>query len=405
MLFVENVKLALSSIRINKMRSFLTMLGIIIGISSVIAITSIGESAKRTINAEFEGITSFMYVYMDYSIGNDGAIDFYPYWLSEDDMASLKERFSEDIRYICPSESAGSEVKIGNNKANTQFIGIAANFFKLHNSYNLIHGRQFEEKDEKAGKDIVYISKQMAQYLFKVDNAVGKTITATLKGETVDLTVVGIYEERVSIFTKLAKGNTYFAFTPYKILMDSDGTTDTIEVLGTESKNQDAQGKAFSKYLQTIKKAPEGMYTYETLQSQLGIANKILTVLSVAIGAIAGIALIVGGIGIMNIMLVSVTERTREIGIRKSLGAKTGDILTQFIMEAMILSVIGGIIGTTLGISIAALGMIAVKAKVAINPVIVVIAVLFSAMVGMFFGIFPARKAAKLDPIEALRYE
>jgi putative ABC transport system permease protein len=125
----------------------------------------------------------------------------------------------------------------------------------------------------------------------------------------------------------------------------------------------------------------------------------------VALGAIAGISLLVGGIGIMNIMLVSVTERTREIGIRKSLGARTKDILTQFLIEAMILSSIGGIIGTTIGISFVGLGMSLFGVKVVIRPLIIVLTVIFAAGVGMFFGIFPARKAAKLDPIEALRYE
>ena len=144
---------------------------------------------------------------------------------------------------------------------------------------------------------------------------------------------------------------------------------------------------------------------YESAESQLGMINTVLGTLSIAIGAIAAISLLVGGIGIMNIMLVSVTERTREIGIRKSLGARTKDILTQFLIEAMILSVIGGLIGTAFGVSIATIGTKIAGVDVVISPVAILMAVVFSAGVGIFFGIFPAKKAAKLDPIEALRYE
>ncbi|MEG1584637.1 MAG: FtsX-like permease family protein, partial [Anaerovorax sp.] len=150
---------------------------------------------------------------------------------------------------------------------------------------------------------------------------------------------------------------------------------------------------------------PKGYYKVETVQAQQGMMDQMLGTLSLAIGAIAAISLVVGGIGIMNIMLVSVTERTREIGIRKSLGARTRDILQQFLIEAMIISAIGGLMGTGLGIGIAAIGMSFAKVAVIINPMVIVMAVVFSAMVGMFFGLYPARKAAKLDPIEALRYE
>jgi putative ABC transport system permease protein len=138
---------------------------------------------------------------------------------------------------------------------------------------------------------------------------------------------------------------------------------------------------------------------------QMDMINTILGTLSIAIGAIAAISLVVGGIGIMNIMLVSVTERTREIGIRKSLGARTRDIMTQFLIESMVLAAIGGIIGTALGIGIASVGMGIAGVNVIINPIMVLVAVGFSTVVGMFFGLYPARKAAKLDPIEALRYE
>ncbi len=404
MLFLENIKLALSSIRVNRMRSFLTMLGIIIGISSVIAITSIGDSAKSTINAEFSGMSSYMYLYLNWE-NDDGTLDYYPYFFTEDDVTAVKERFSDDIRYAVPSTSAQVKVTIGNNTGQVRFSGVGKDIFKYNTRATLLKGRDVEEKDIKSQNDVVYLSKETAMFFYRTDDVIGKVFPATVNGENRDFTVVGLYENKASIFSSLGNRGVYDVAVPYQLLMDSDGTFGTIEILGNEEKNQEAQGKAFATYLEKIKQAPEGLYKFETVQSQLSMANNVLSVLSVAIGAIAGIALIVGGIGIMNIMLVSVTERTREIGIRKSLGARTNDILTQFILEAMILSVIGGIIGTALGISIAVIGMTVVKAKIAVNPVVVIGAVIFSAFVGILFGILPAKKAAELDPIEALRYE
>ncbi len=165
------------------------------------------------------------------------------------------------------------------------------------------------------------------------------------------------------------------------------------------------QQRQYAAILERIKRLDEDTYIYQSAEDQLVAINQVLGYLSLAIGAIAAISLLVGGIGIMNIMLVSVTERTREIGIRKSLGARTKDILTQFLIEAMILAVIGGIIGTALGIGVAALGTSVAGTPLALNMQSILLAVAFSAGVGLCFGFFPARKAARLDPIEALRYE
>ena len=203
----------------------------------------------------------------------------------------------------------------------------------------------------------------------------------------------------------MSTSNSYTCYAPHSAIDGGDDTSSFIELYANPDKNLSEQGQAFADYMAKTKGQEPGFYTYESAEAQLGMIDQVLGVLSIAIGAIAAISLLVGGIGIMNIMLVSVTERTREIGIRKSLGARTRDILTQFLIEAMILSSIGGIIGTVLGIGIAAAGMSIAGVDVVIQPMAIVMAVAFSAGVGMFFGLFPARKAARLDPIEALRYE
>ncbi|MBN7773319.1 ABC transporter permease [Clostridium aminobutyricum] len=403
MLLIENIKLALSAIRVNKMRSFLTMLGIIIGISSVIAITSIGDSAKGAVSKEFEGFSSYVYLMINWQM-TDGGINESDLFTT-DDLEALKERFPEDIRYAVPTSSANSETKIGRLKAKLNISGVGANYNNFNTSINLLYGRFVNKTDVDGRRDSIIIDVEAARYLFNKENVVGETLPVTVLGENKDLTVVGVYEVKKSIFSQLNNSGSYTCYAPYSTLMHPGEGSSYIEIYANENKNQDEQAKAFANYMVKIKDKQPEFYTAESAQSQLSSINQVLGILSLAIGAIAAISLLVGGIGIMNIMLVSVTERTREIGIRKSLGARTNDILTQFLIEAMILSVIGGIIGTGLGIGIATIGMTVAGIDIVINPIVILMAVSFSACVGIFFGIFPARKAAKLDPIEALRFE
>jgi putative ABC transport system permease protein len=404
MLLIENIKLALAAIRVNKMRSFLTMLGIIIGISSVIAITSIGDSAKGAVSKEFEGYNAYMYLMVNWQMVDDGYISDNDMF-SEEDIEALKERFSDDIRYAVPYTQQSSDTKVGRLDASLNISGVGANYEKLNGSIKMLHGRFINKGDVEGSRDNVVLDVKAARYLFNKDNVVGESVPVTVLGENKDLTIVGVYEVEESLFSSFGTSSSYSCYTPYSMLMYPGQGSSYIEIYANENKNQDEQGQAFAKYMTKIKDKEEGFYKFESAESQLSGINKVLGILSLAIGAIAAISLLVGGIGIMNIMLVSVTERTREIGIRKSLGARTNDILTQFLIEAMILSIIGGIIGTALGIGIATIGMTIAGIGIVINPMVIILAVSFSAFVGIFFGLFPARKAAKLDPIEALRFE
>jgi len=404
MLFLENIKLALSAIKANKLRSFLTMLGIIIGISSVISITSIGASARAVINKEFEGIEAGYMVFMqDWRSQEPFSFE---YRFSWDDIEALKSRFPDDIRYAEPMGFGySSEVKVGRLEATLSLNGVGADYNKFMRSIQIIHGRMINQSDVDAGRENIVIDVEAARHLFNRENAVGSEFTADIRGRERDLMIVGVYETPPSIFSGMVMSTSYECYVPATLLMGRDQRARFIEVFADPDKDPVAQAEAFLNYINRIKDKEEGFYMYQTADEQIAQIDTVLATLSAALGAIAAISLLVGGIGIMNIMLVSVTERTREIGIRKALGARTKDILTQFLIEAMILSCIGGMIGTALGISLAGLGMSAFGIEVVIQPVMVVITVIFSAGVGLFFGIFPARKAAKLDPIESLRYE
>jgi len=404
MLVFENIILALTAIKSNKMRSFLTMLGIIIGISSVIAITSIGDSAKGAVGKEFEAYgMNNMYIYLNWQMTQDGIEE--SDLIMPEDIEALKARFPEDIKYIVPNIQSQSDTKVGRVEGKLDMYGVGADYNLHKKNMTILHGRMITKSDVDGRKDRIVIEKKAALNLFNREDAVGETLSVVINEELKDLTIVGVYEVPASIFEGMFMSDSYSTYVPYTILEYADRATWAVELYTNEKKNQDQLGKELTTYLARIKDKEPNFYVFESAESQLGQINKILGTLSIAIGAIAAISLVVGGIGIMNIMLVSVTERTREIGIRKSLGARTKDILMQFLIESMIISAIGGFIGTILGIVIAAVGMSFAKIAVVIDPKVIVLAVGFSAVVGMFFGLYPARKAAKLDPIEALRYE
>ncbi len=408
MLFLENIRLALSAIKSNRMRSFLTMLGIIIGISSVIAITSIGYSAKAAISKEFEGIgAGYMYVGLNWEMTNEEVYqsDLFDW----DEIAAVKERFPDEVMYSAPFYTTGGTAKVAKTTANMRIQGVNAHFADYYKKVQLIHGRMINENDISKRKNNIVIPVEMAERLYGKEDIVGEKITMDNQDKTDsrEFLVVGIYNTTHSFLDALDMGEpTYSCYAPYPVIAAYDGEPSSyIEMFVNPDKGVEQTGEKICRWLERIKDKEQGFYRIDSAESNMNQVNEIMNILSLAIGAIAGISLLVGGIGIMNIMLVSVTERTREIGIRKSLGARTKDILTQFLIEAMILSVIGGIIGLLLGIGIAGIGMAMLGASLVVNPMAVVLAVAFSAGVGLFFGIFPAKKAAKLDPIEALRYE
>lgn len=402
MIWFENIKIALQSILSNKMRSFLTMLGIIIGISSVISIVSIGDSMKGVMDDIYKGIgknRAFMYIG---NIEDIRSTDFFFF----DDLKLMKERFQDKIAYICPSESLRSDVTVGRNTIKLNLSCIDAGYEEFQ-EVKMLYGRMINESDINRKSKIVVLEQEAATELFGKENVIGESIRIKMNDSLEDLLIVGVYKIEVSPIQALMQGQSEYkeSFIPYTMPFSSNYGFYGLDVFVSEGYSMSYLGEEISSYIANIKNRLPENYIFYTVEEDQASANSLLGGISVAVAAIAAISLLVGGIGIMNIMLVTVTERTREIGIKKALGARTKDVLFQFLIESATLSALGGIVGTFTGLGLVMLGGSLISIPIVVNPASIVVAVVFSMIIGIFFGYYPAKKAAKADPIEALRYE
>lgn len=403
-MLLENMAMAFSAIRANKMRTFLTMLGIIIGIGSVISIVSIGDTMRNMVADLYKdvGITQ-AYISIGYWVEDTRDSDFF----NLDEMERIKEVFADDLAYIDSSAYTSGEAVYKRTKINFEYQGIDSNYIDVQ-PVDMVYGRYLNEGDILERKKNVVMDVKSAKMLFGTENAVGKTFRTMIYGSTDDYTVVGVYRKELNAFQAMMMGSSSSkgsAFVPYTLLTWPNDSFYQLHVFAKEDTNLDyffGELKAFAASLHG--RQPEDMYLYTAMQEMTSM-DTMMGGLSAAVGGIAAISLVVGGIGIMNIMLVSVTERTREIGIRKALGARTRDILIQFLTESAILAACGGVVGIIIGVGIVSLGGALLGISVVIKPTVIVLAVTFSAVVGIFFGLYPASKAAKADPIDALRYE
>ncbi len=404
-MLLENMAMAFSAIRANKMRAILTMLGIVIGIGSVISIVSIGDTMRSMFASLYQdiGITQGFVQVRSWMIDDFRQSD----WFTLDEMARVKEVFGDEIAYIDSNAYETAEAVFGRNKVRFEFSGIDYNYQDVQ-PVNVVYGRYLNEGDILGRKRNALMDADSAMKLFGTENAVGKMFRTTFYGDTMDFTVVGVYRKEMSPFQKLMMGGNSdngAAYIPYTILTWPNDFFGVLHVFASEDVDLADFYTRLQNYIAKVKgRSPEQLYV-QTAVDEMGSVDQVMGGLSAAVGGIAAISLLVGGIGIMNIMLVSVTERTREIGIRKALGAKTRDVLIQFLTESAILSAMGGIIGIIIGTGLVSIGGMVLGVPVVIKPLIVLLAVGFSAMVGIFFGLYPASKAAKSDPIDALRYE
>lgn len=399
----ENFKIAVESVKANKMRSFLTMLGIIIGISSVIAIVSLGQGGQSAITGEFEKIGA-----ASVSIKvNPQKADKSDY-ITLNDVKQIKERIST-IKYVSPTLQKQGVVSSDIKSKRAFITGVNDDYINIGDT-ELIYGRYFNTAEYLEGKPIIVIDNITAKSLFGYDDVVGKSINLGSKIFPKKATIVGVSKNQMGMFGGGADENIPAIIsapaTFVQELYPSENLIDSIVVVAVSKEDSENAGNGAISILENRhNNVGREVYSAESLLKQLDQINKVLGIFTAFIGAVAAISLIVGGIGVMNIMLVSVTERTREIGIRKAIGATTKNILLQFLTESVIISLIGGILGMILGI----MGSYFIGSFAGITPVVSPIVIfgviLFSSAVGIFFGIYPAKKAAELDPIDALRYE
>lgn len=429
MLIWENVKLAFQALLANKMRALLTMLGIIIGIGAVIAIMTVSSSLTNSISDSFQemganNITVGLKQTSSKTETRSNGLKFGAASrnssvekedLIKDDMLSeLKTQFSDKIDAIAISETVASgTVHDGSNTANISISGINSEYF-ASDDVTLIAGRRLTSDDNTGKKKVIMISDKVVDQIFDGDSekALAQKIQVEIDGIYYQYYVVGVYKYEsnnsfssssdeditttayIPILTGKAQTHADEGYQQFTVVTKSG--IDSVSAFATQIEN------FFTPYYSSNEDYKISTTTMESMTESM---SDMIGTVSIAISFIAGISLLVGGIGVMNIMLVSITERTREIGTRKALGAKNSSIRFQFIIESMILCLIGGILGILVGFLLGAIAASILGYSAAVPVAAIIIAVGFSMVIGIFFGYYPANKAARMDPIEALRYE
>ncbi len=401
----ESLLTALDSLRSNKLRAALTMLGVIIGVAAVIALLSIGNGVSASINDQINAIGTNLILISTDPDNSDG----YPA-LTLSDVDALSDPLrAPDVADVAASAGGNFAVTAGGNSSRSSISGVTANYFRVNNIDDIAAGDVLTENDIDTQARVAVLGWQVAEDLFPDSYAVGQSVK--INGASYE--VVGVLAQSGSAFG----GNDTTVFVPISTAQSrlvtnrTRGGQKAVDSIIAQAASNERNEAALEQIAAVLREEHRIAYAAEDdfqLLSQsdlLDTAGQITGVLTAFLGAIAGISLLVGGIGIMNIMLVSVTERTREIGIRKAVGALRRDILLQFLLESVVLSLIGGIAGILLGWAIAAVAGRAIDLSVTLQLGTVLLATGFATAVGLVFGIYPAWRAARLRPIEALRYE
>ncbi len=379
----ELIKIAFSSIISNKMRSLLTMLGLIIGISSVVTILAIGDGSQSSIedNLSSLGLNTV-------SVSYERNVDISPTEeFNNKDIEAIEEIFGDRIISAMPSYTGTGTIISNIDETTLSLSGSDDNLNEIED-LTLFSGRSIAETDLDNRRNVILIDDELAVELFGTTNIAGEKIQITAGKNTNQFIIIGVYEKADDSLGYSASTG-YIPYTTADKILNKKGIgAEIISLLEIRHQNIGlSKYKSFS------------------LSSQIDMVTDVMSQITLLVSAIAGISLVVGGIGVMNIMLVSVTERTREIGIRKALGAKRADILTQFLIEAVTICMIGGLIGVLFGAGFTRIAENIMGTPMSISMFSVLLATSFSTLIGVVFGVYPANKASKLDPIEALRYE
>ncbi len=408
----ENIRIALFSIRTNMMRSLLTMLGIIIGVASVIAVITVGNGGRDYIVGMIRDMgANVVSVTVNTAAAEDSD------YITSDDIEAIKKL--ESIRYITPVTMSMGTLNVEGNGGLGMALGTDDQVQYLLKG-GCKYGRYYNEEEIKSGRAVAVVDITTAKMLFGYENVVGQMLDYSVNGRSERFKIIGVTDlmstfggdsdQMVAMMDSMGGGMMGYMFmVPSSVASTLSGREDQFEMCyfsSTDEGELDAAGRAALNLLQTRhNNADRDVYTVQNMATYIDLLDTVIRVFTIFIAAVSAISLIVGGIGVMNIMLVTVTERTREIGIRKALGAKTSNILFQFLTESVVLCLIGGIIGTILGVSGAALVSNLMNVPLGVDFSTVLIAIGFSSAIGIFFGIYPARRAAKMPPIEALRRE
>jgi putative ABC transport system permease protein len=397
------LKIALRNVLKNRLRAFLTMLGIIIGVAAVVIMVSIGQGAQTKVESQIASMGTNLLTVFPGSGRFGGARQTINKMTLEDadrirDQCSAVDKTSAVVR-------SGSQIVAGTSNCNTSVMGVSPQYFQIR-SWSLTHGSVFGERDVKANAKVVILGRSVADNLFGQANPVGRRVRIG----NVPFKVVGVLAEKGS---SPGPGGDQddAAYAPVTTVLNRLSGARHIDMVLVGARSPETMDQAQSQVAALLRQR-HNIHAKESddfsIMNQTEIiqmAAQTTGVFTLLLASIAGVSLIVGGIGIMNIMLVSVTERTREIGIRLAVGAHESDILIQFVVEAVVLSMIGGLIGIAAGIGISMLLNLVFRLSTTISPLVAAVSFLFSGAVGVFFGFYPARRASTMNPIEALRYE
>lgn len=399
-------KVAINALMRNKMRSFLTMLGIIIGVGSVITMLAIGQGSKKSIQDQVSSMGSNMIFIMpsQQSSGGVKQSNTNSEALTVDDVNAISKE-CPSVSMVSPEVRSSGQAIYAHQNTPTTIYGVGEKYIEIR-KVNVKSGRMFTDREVKTSAKVCLLGKTVITNLFGSNiDPIGQTI----RFGKIPLKVIGVLQEKGQ--SNFGQDQDDLILSPYTTVQKRILAITYIQTIYTSAVTQDQSDEAVNEITETlrnhhkIKEDADDDFDIRTQAELISTMSSISNVLTILLGAIAGISLLVGGIGIMNIMYVSVTERTREIGLRMSIGASGLDILMQFLMESIMLSVIGGVIGILIGVGASSLVSSIMKWPVVIMPASVVLSFVVCTAIGIFFGWYPARKAANLDPIDALRYE